>query len=293
MVHNTEKYTSINFYEYAKMNQDKQLKDQYRWEYERYTTALDQYKAKVAEYNDVIRHNETVDQWQQLENSTGNYYARYEAFPAGKAPAHKKVVPSIPCKPEWMDPPDEIDVYEYYNVEKFTKSWMLNISPNWKGVEISREMINFFVEVIELFYSNCNRFTKMKYVLENGHGRDHLHAHIVFTLNTKKPGYMTPIKKGNILNEFRNCWNRLIKDNSNMEHMKLNGKWFDPEGYYCNKKKKWIGLIDERCALNTCLLTSHEMLRDKLDYLYEELKPASHQNDQHPLCPVKGSKGYD
>ena len=76
----------------------------------------------------------------------------------------------------------------YYGVQKFNESWMLNVSPNWKGVDITRDMINFFIAVIELFFDNCNRFTKMSWVLENGHGKDHLHAHIVFTLNTKKPG---------------------------------------------------------------------------------------------------------
>ena len=181
----------------------------------------------------------------------------------------------------------------YYGVEKFNESWMLNVSPNWKGCVITRDMINFFIAVIELFFENCNRFTKMSYVLENGHGKEHLHAHIVFTLNTKKPGYMTSIKKGNILQEFRNCWNRLMKDNPSMESLTRDDEWFDPEGSYCSKRKKQIGLVDERCALQTCLITKQEMLKDKLDYLIEDLKPESHKNDVHHLCPVKGSKGYE
>jgi hypothetical protein len=181
----------------------------------------------------------------------------------------------------------------YYGVVKFNECWMLNVSPNWKGCLITRDMVNFFIGVIEGFYENADRFTKMRYVLENGHGKDHLHAHIVFTLNTKKPGFMTPIRKGNILQEFRNVWNRLVKDNPSMNNLTIDDEWLDPEGTYCPKRKKKIGLIDERCALNTCLLTNEGMLKDKLDYLVEDLKPPSHQNDIHPLCPVVGSKGYE
>jgi hypothetical protein len=170
----------------------------------------------------------------------------------------------------------------YYGVEKFNTAWMLNVSPNWKGCVITRDMINFFIAVIELFFDNCNRFTKMSYVLENGHGKDHLHAHIVFTLNTKKPGYMTSIKKGNILQEWRNCWNRLAKDNPSMDDLTIDDEWID-----C------VDLCKSRHALQTCLITNKEMLEDKLNYLIEDLKPELHKNDVHHLCPVKGSKGYE
>ena len=78
-----------------------------------------------------------------------------------------------------------------------------------------------------------------------------------------------------------------------MNNLTIDDEWIDPEGYYCQKRKKMIGLIDERCALNTCLLTTLGMYRDKIDYLDEEKKPTSHKNDEHPICPVKGSKGYD
>jgi hypothetical protein len=293
MVHNRENFKSINYIDHNKMNQEKDLRDRYAWEYDRFTQKMTEYQEKCHEYNEIIRYNQEVDRWQRIENETGNYYARYEAFPIGKAPAFKKNIPCIPCKPEYLEDPSTIDLYEYYDVEKFTKAWMLNVSPNWKGVAITREMIEFFEGVIHEFYGNCDRFTRMKYVLENGHGRDHLHAHIVFTLNCKKPGYMTPIKKGNILQEFRNIWNRLVKDNPSLEDLTIDDEWVDPEGTYCPKRKKKIGLIDERCALNTCLLTNIGMYKDKIDYLVEDLKPPSHKNDTHPLCPIKGSKGYD
>jgi hypothetical protein len=94
---------------------------------------------------------------------------------------------------------------------------------------------------------------------------------------------MTAIKKGNILNEFRNCWNRLAK--STEVDCTIDDEFIDVEG-----------LLKSKVALNTCLLTSKEMYKDKIDYLTEELKPESHKNDSHPICPVKGNlkgcKGY-
>jgi hypothetical protein len=249
------------------MNQLKELEYRYKLEYETYLNEMDRYTELLLKYNETLEWNRMVAYYAKHENP----YEYYEK--GGTKCLALYPMPSIPLEPEFKLHPSDINLYEYYNIKKFTKSWMLNVSPNWKGCVITREMLNFFIAVIETFYDNCDRFTKMSYVLENGHGKDHLHAHIVFELNTKKPGYMTPIKKGKILTEFRNCWNRLIKDNSSMNNLTIDDEWLDPEGTYCTKRKRKIGLVDERCALNTCLLTSPEMLQDKLDYLVEELKP--------------------
>jgi hypothetical protein len=280
MVHNKEKYASINYIEYNIMTQEQELMDRYYDEYRLYQTRMDDYKRLNDERNAIIEQNNECSYWDKEQDP----YARYYAYKGSnkKIPEYKIKVPPVPTKPEYMEPIGEVNLYDYYDEEKFDKAWMLNISPDWKGVVITREMIEFFRGVIEEFYDNCDRFTKMKYVLENGHGKDHLHAHIVFTLNTKKPGYMTSIKKGNILNEWRNCWNRLANDNASIDNMTVDDEWVDA-----------IDLCKHRSALNTCLLTTKGMYRDKIDYLDEEKKPTSHKNDEHPLCPVKGSKGYD
>lgn len=288
MVNNLEKYKSINFYTYCKMDQKKHLLATYTHEYKSYQHKLERYELDCKIYNDLIEHNEKVRFYAEDKEKIYDYWLN-----GGQGTLAYKIIPPKPSKPAFMEHPLDIDVFDHYKIEKFTKGWMLNVSPNWKGCVITREMLNFFIAVIESFYDNCDRFIKMKYVLENGHGRDHLHAHIVFTLNVKKPGYMTPIKKGKILTEFRNCWNRLVKDNSSLDDLTIDDEWLDPEGYYCDKRKRQIGLVDERCALNTCLLTKPEMLQDKLDYLQEELKPESHKNDIHHLCPLRGSRGYE
>lgn len=257
------------------MNQLKDLGCRYKHEYETYMKSVEDYQKKKNEYNETLDWNRMVSYYAGRSNP----YEYYEN--GGNATLSLKAMPSIPFEPKEMVHPDDVDLCDYYNVEPFTKSWMLNVSPNWKGCVITRDMINFFIAVIDLFYENCNRFIKMSYVLENGHGKDHLHAHIVFTLNTKKPGYMTSIKKGNILTEWRNCWNRLAKDNPSMDDLTIDDEWID-----C------VNLCKSKHALQTCLLTTPEMLKDKLDYLIEDLKPESHKNDIHHLCPVKGSKGY-
>lgn len=276
MVHNKELFASINFIKYSNMQTLRDLQNKYKHEYESYLQACEKYSEKKNKYNELL-------EWNRMVAYYANHSNPYEYYEKGGTKALAlKPMPPVPSPPASMEHPSDVDLHKYYNVKKFERSWMLNISPNWKGCIITRDMINFFIAVIDSFYNNCNRFTKMSYVLENGHGKDHLHAHIVFTLNIKKPGYMTSIKKGNILQEWRNCWNRLAKDNPSLETLTIDDEWIDP-----------VDLCKSKYALNTCLLTSPEMLQDKLDYLVEDLKPESHQNDVHHLCPVTGSKGYE
>lgn len=178
--------------------------------------------------------------------------------------------PEHRLKPMPMDDTLDEFLYDFFNVKPFGTCWMLNVSPNWKGKEINPTMVAHFVATIEAFYENCSRFTKYSYVLENGHDEDHLHAHIVFQLNPEKmAGTMTSIRKSKILNEFRNCWNRIAKDAKHENYVHLL-----PKG--------------NNGSLQTCLINNEIMLKDKLDYLVEDLKPFSHQNDPHPLCPIKG-----
>lgn len=271
MVNNLEKHKSINYVDYynmSKLNKTSlRLLEDYKLEYDRYNWELSEWKDQVEEFNTVLRFNNNLRKNAQ--------YATDPYDPKGWTWTCKPM-PRVMEKPLYMDPPIEVDLYEYYEIEEFNTSWMLNISPNWKGATINQSMIDFFKKVIDSFFNNCERFTKVNYVLENGHGRDHLHAHCVFELNTKKPGYMTSIKKGNILTEWRNCWNRLAK--STEVDVTIDDEFVDV-----------LDLCKSKYSLNTCLLNNQQMYQDKLDYLCENLKPESHKNDSHPLCPIKGS----
>ena len=243
----------------------------YQRDYNNYKTKLDE----LNKYLTIQRNNEMIQKKiDELSNDKNiDIYESFHEIEKLKKSLEKipKQCPTIPL--EMRDPSDMTtdDILKFYNIEKFTKCWMLNVSPDWKGKKINLSMIAHFITVIEAFYGNCNRFTKYRYVLENGHGEDHLHAHIVFELNENKPGYMTPIRKAKILTEWRNCWNRLSRENS---------------------YPHFIDLCKNKYALNTCLLTNKQMLLDKLDYLIEDLKPISHKNDPHSLCPVSGGDGW-
>ncbi len=152
-------------------------------------------------------------------------------------------------------------IADYYKIKPFKPYWMLNISPNWKGekcrlsVDTARR-IKFISEVMELFYDDAKRFSKVKYVIEGGKEGDFLHVHAVFELNAKKPNNILHMKKGNFLKSFRTIWNRHASE-------------------VC---PKWEGHVGSKHALQTTYITSQEMLQDKLDYLVEDLKPISHQN---------------
>lgn len=155
------------------------------------------------------------------------------------------------------------DLFAYYKIVPFNHHWMLNISPDWKGEDCklgvaTARKIKFISEVMELFYDDARRFSRVKYVLEGGKEADFLHVHAVFELNAKKPNNILHMKKGNFLKSFRTIWNRHASE-------------------VC---PKWEGLVGSKYALQTTYITSEEMLQDKLDYLQEELKPISHQNNK-------------
>lgn len=157
------------------------------------------------------------------------------------------------------------DLYAYYKIRPFNPHWMLNISPAWKGQSCEQrnkngvataKRVKFISEVMELFYDDARRFSRVKYVIEGGKEADFLHVHAVFELNAKKPNNILHMKKGNFLKSFRTIWNRHASE-------------VCPE---------WEGLVGSKHALQTTYITSEEMLQDKLDYLVEDLKPISHKN---------------
>jgi hypothetical protein len=172
-----------------------------------------------------------------------------------------------------MTHPDDMskdDLNAYFGVVPFNRCIMLNISPNWKGKLANEDLpwINKFIKTVMLkFFQNCNRFTKMKYVIECGSEGDFIHIHSVFELNPAMAKSNTAcIRKGNLLGEFRKIWDRIAKLDS------------DSQGF--------VGYVKGKYALQSTLINTREILRDKLDYLIEDLKPLSHQNAPHTLYPL-------
>lgn len=275
---NLEIFPSINFLRYynmeRKMNQRTYLLNKYEREYDEFASKKSRFMKYMNAQRHVLENNRACERERIRVKNGGDPYDGDFSLIVKKIPSQPSGIDDF----KYMKHPNDMrfdDICKYYGEERFVKSWMLNISPAWKGVTITKEMLEFFQVVLRNFYENCNRFTDMQYVLENGHGSDHLHAHAVFVLNVRKPGFwgkQCAFRKSKILTEFRNCWNREAKLNM-------------PSA---------VDLCKSYHALNTCLLTTPLMYQDKIDYLCEELKPESHKNDPHPMCPVRGGvRGYE
>ena len=165
-------------------------------------------------------------------------------------------------------------ICDYLGIVPFYDSIMLNISPNWnleglEGIE-GKCQIEFLKLIIDKFLDSP-RFTKYKYVIECGKSGNHIHAHCVIELNNNmKKSNKTWISKGNHLRDLRTIWNKLNNE--------CDGGYGD--------------CIKSRHALQCILIKNKDMLKDKLDYCIEEMKPLSHQNAQHPHLPQVFSNGF-
>lgn len=228
----------------------------------------DKIKAQNDEIDSIIKH---------IENSVECPYKQHELTnKVEKRRPKLPVRPSIPSKWVKMEHYDNLDntqILRYYGLEPFNRCIMINISPNWKGkCSVVEEKCRgkFIKLVMQKFYENCNRFNMMKYVIECGKDGDFIHVHSVFELNVVRlKSTMSSIRKGNLLRDLRVLWN---KTSIELE---------------C----EYEGLIDKRYALQSTLINTREILKDKLDYLIEENKPESHRNAEHPLYPQVVSVG--
>lgn len=173
-------------------------------------------------------------------------------------------------------------IYEYLEREPFRRSIMINISPNWKitnnvaGVDYSgrdNKMRDHLYRVCEMYLASCLRYTRWKYVLECGSEGNFIHAHIVAEINKDHyKSVMAHIKKGNINAEIRKCWNRELRKEL-------------PEGGLL-EDHAWFDGLKGKYGVKTILINNKEILKDKLNYLIEDLKPESHKNASHPLYPM-------
>jgi len=181
-------------------------------------------------------------------------------------------------------------IYDYLGVKPFRRSIMINISPDWKimnnipGIDYSgRDKLyrDFLYRVIEMYLTSCHRWSRWKYVIECGSDGTFIHAHIVAEINKDHyKSVMTHIKKGNINQELRKSWNRAIKiDCKEKEQKGIFGPC--PIEEHC-----WVNGLKGKWAVKTTLINNSDILKDKLNYLHEELKPDSHKNASHPMYPL-------
>jgi len=148
------------------------------------------------------------------------------------------------CK-EWNITED--DLYEYLGEEKFVPHVFLNISPNWKG----HGDVLALDRLIDAYMRESNRFEKWTYIIENGSDGDMIHAHIVAKINAKyEKSVITHLNKGNHVQQLKK---------------------------YAKGDKGIEGCVSGQGVQRT-ILRNPELIKDKLDYLIETLKPEGHKN---------------
>lgn len=161
------------------------------------------------------------------------------------------------------------DILKYLELDYFNTSYMINVSPNWKGTEITGTMCGLFRKTFKEWFKNCDRFNRYAMVLECGKDTPFLHLHgVVEGREGMNKSNYSANKKGNLQREFRNVWKKV-----------------------CHDKGDWEGWEGIDLNIQISILNTRDIRKDKLDYLIESRKPLSHQNKKHPLCPLLDEQG--
>ena len=145
---------------------------------------------------------------------------------------------------------------EWKKIPPFVPFLTLDVSPNWsdgQGVPNDKN-VHLLHELMKLFGGLSDRFSQIDYNIECGSNGDHLHAHAVLRLNPKmEKTVITQQQKGNLTRSLRKCWASV-----------------------CDEGMR--GVLEGKFAVRFSLWRKPEFLKDKTDYLCEELKPLDHKN---------------
>ena len=145
---------------------------------------------------------------------------------------------------------------EYKKIPPFVPFLTLDVSPNWSdgsGVPNDKN-VHCLHELMKLFGGLSDRFSQIDYNIECGSNGDHLHAHAVLRINPKmEKTVITQQQKGNLTRSLRKCWASV-----------------------CDEGMR--GVLEGKFAVRFSLWRKPEFLKDKTDYLCEELKPLDHKN---------------
>jgi hypothetical protein len=184
-------------------------------------------------------------------------------FDDGDHDSDKKICFMLPCQSRaitrWSDVFSLRELQEYAGTLPFEPWIMINISPDWKGVEIDEQMIRDFKQII-LNYMKEGWFEKWEYALEGGSEGNFLHAHIVAKLGSHVKD-LAQVKG--------HCWGK--KNNHEQQLMKY------------ARKTKCMSSVLKRPGIHKCIINHPDMLKDKRDYLIERKKPHGHKNKKMGL----------
>lgn len=161
------------------------------------------------------------------------------------------------------------EILDYLKIIPFTPSVMINISPDWgekpQRASLLKELINS--------YMSEGWYDKWQYVIECGSEGTHIHAHIVAHVNPDRiksciDGFTYKYIKGK----------KVKKNTSHIGH----GRHVQQLKKWANKIKGMEGSIKGN-SVQTCILRTEQLVKDKLDYLIEDKKPVGHKN--HHIVP--------
>lgn len=145
-------------------------------------------------------------------------------------------------------------IENHFHIPPMTPHIMINISPDWKGQTITKDMIDAFCDCIESYAKEMEnqRYNKLTYILESGKDGNHLHAHCVFSINP------------NQINSVLNGKNSHIKKG---KHIRQLNTWW---------KKGVFGGI--KLNIQSVILRTELLIEDKIKYLDPDNKPIGHEN---------------
>ena len=145
-------------------------------------------------------------------------------------------------------------ILDYLEIIPFTPSVMINISPDWKS---SKEKMTNTTKgkrletLLKKYLEESQRYDYYNYVIENGADGEHIHAHIVAHINPKiSKSVNTHLSKGNHTQQLKK---------------------------YAKGIKGIEGTI-KGAGITKTFLRNKDLVKDKLDYLIEDLKPEGHKN---------------
>lgn len=250
-----------NYMKEIYMAKQQDLMEMYGYDYEHYEKQLD----KCKEWRRKAIYNANIDR-QISEASKDDIYGGYSCeLQALEKTRH--FLGKMPSEPSFLPSPSMMsvaDLEEHYKIEAFNDCIMVNFSPNWKGGGGYEKKINFLKLFIRTYINDSRRFKRTKWVIERGGDGDFIHAHCVFEIEpSRKQQVIGQIRKGtNFKRTMVKIWNKLSTE--------LGGTLIHNEGFG--------GLLEGKYAIQTTLIKNKALRDDKLDYLIEEKKPASHQN---------------
>ena len=236
-----------------------QLKENYYNEYMR--NFLDPMERVIKDRSNRL-FNQRIDEEikaYKVQTAFDEVYYDYEGVDRLKA--RKIRVSKYPIDPPaFMESPDNMtddDYFEYYDIERYNRCIMFNISPNWKGDLNIKKRDHLAKTLLE--FCGLQYFSRYSFAIECGGDGDFIHAHAVLELNPQALASATTwIKKGNHNRSFRKLW---------------------------DKAEGFRGLVKGRHSLQTMYLNASNIRDDKLNYLIEDRKPADHKNKPHPEYP--------